>query len=48
MLATKKLDAPTEIQIAKLNFNRKLLGQIFKGDQQSCRWNLGATCRGLD
>lgn len=34
MLATKKLDAPTEIEVAKLNFNRKLLGQIFKGDQR--------------
>jgi glycyl-tRNA synthetase len=34
MLATKKLESPTEIQIAKLKFDRKLLGQVFKGDQR--------------
>lgn len=34
MLATKKLDAPMEIQIAKIKFDRKLLGQVFKGNQR--------------
>ena len=34
MLATKKLDSPMEVQIAKLKFDRKLLGQVFKGDQR--------------
>jgi glycyl-tRNA synthetase len=34
MLAIKKLDQPKEIEIAKLKFDRKLLGQVFKGDQR--------------
>ena len=34
MVATQKLDKPKDITIAKLKFNRKLLGQVFKGDQR--------------
>lgn len=34
MLATKKLDAPKEIEMAKIKFDRKLLGQVFKADQR--------------
>lgn len=34
MLATLKLDKPQEIEIAKLKFNRKALGQAFKQDQR--------------
>lgn len=34
MLATHKLDAPQEIEVAKLKFDRKLLGEAFKGDQR--------------
>lgn len=34
MLAIKKLDEPQEIEVAKLKFNRKLLGQVFKADQR--------------
>jgi glycyl-tRNA synthetase len=34
MVATLKLDQPKEITIAKLKFDRKLLGQVFKGDQR--------------
>ncbi len=35
MLATLKLDKPQEIEIAKLKFNRKALGQAFKQDQRT-------------
>mmetsp|Transcript_27172 Transcript_27172/g.40132 ORF Transcript_27172/g.40132 Transcript_27172/m.40132 type:complete len:701 (-) Transcript_27172:84-2186(-) len=34
MLAIKKLDTPEEIEVAKVKFNRKLLGQVFKSDQR--------------
>lgn len=34
MLATKKVDPPVEIECAKLKFDRKLLGQMFKQDQR--------------
>jgi len=34
MLATQKVDPPQEIELAKLKFNRKLLGQAFKADQR--------------
>jgi glycyl-tRNA synthetase len=35
MLAIKKLDTPKEIVVAKLKFDRKLLGQIFKKEQRA-------------
>jgi len=34
MLATQKLEKPQDITIAKLKFDRKLLGQVFKNDQR--------------
>lgn len=34
MLATLKLDVPQEKEVAKLKFDRKLLGKTFKGDQR--------------
>ncbi|GFH46782.1 hypothetical protein CTEN210_03256 [Chaetoceros tenuissimus] len=34
MLATLKLDQPQEKEVAKLKFDRKLLGKTFKGDQR--------------
>lgn len=34
MLATLKLDAPQEIEVAKIKFDRKLLGAAFKNDQR--------------
>eukprot|EP00559_Dactyliosolen_fragilissimus_P006532 CAMPEP_0184861516 /NCGR_PEP_ID=MMETSP0580-20130426/6184_1 /TAXON_ID=1118495 /ORGANISM="Dactyliosolen fragilissimus" /LENGTH=726 /DNA_ID=CAMNT_0027359043 /DNA_START=110 /DNA_END=2290 /DNA_ORIENTATION=- len=34
MLATLKLDKPKEIHVAKLKFDRKLLGKTFKADQR--------------
>lgn len=34
MVATQKLEAPKEIEIAKLKFDRKLLGKEFKKDQR--------------
>jgi len=34
MLAVKKFDTPQEIEMAKLKFNRKALGFVFKGDQR--------------
>ena len=34
MVATQKVDPPQEIEIGKLKFDRKLLGQAFKGDQR--------------
>jgi len=34
MVATQKLEKPKDITIAKLKFDRKLLGQAFKGDQR--------------
>jgi len=35
MLATLKLDTPKEIEVAKLKFDRKTLGQVFKQDQRN-------------
>uniref|UniRef100_A0A7S3V646 glycine--tRNA ligase n=1 Tax=Chaetoceros debilis TaxID=122233 RepID=A0A7S3V646_9STRA len=34
MIATLKLDKPQEKEVAKLKFDRKLLGKSFKGDQR--------------
>jgi len=34
MLATQKLDKPREIHVAKLKFDRKKLGQVFKANQR--------------
>lgn len=34
MVATLKLDDPQEMEIAKLKFDRKMLGKAFKGDQR--------------
>mmetsp|Transcript_10657 Transcript_10657/g.19902 ORF Transcript_10657/g.19902 Transcript_10657/m.19902 type:complete len:716 (+) Transcript_10657:131-2278(+) len=34
MVATQKLDDPVEKEVAKLKFDRKALGQAFKGDQR--------------
>lgn len=34
MLATQKLDKPRKIYVAKLKFDRKKLGQVFKGNQR--------------
>jgi glycyl-tRNA synthetase len=34
MLATKMVNPPVEVEIAKLKFDRKLLGQVFKQDQR--------------
>lgn len=34
MVATQKLDAPVELEVAKLKIDRKLLGQVFKQDQR--------------
>lgn len=34
MVATIKLDNPVEKEIAKLKFDRKVLGKVFKGDQR--------------
>lgn len=34
MVATQKVDPPEEIEVAKLKFDRKLLGQAFKADQR--------------
>ena len=34
MLATQKLDAPVEIEVAKLKFDRKLLGATFMANQR--------------
>ena len=34
MLATQKLDAPVEIEVAKLKFDRKLLGAAFMANQR--------------
>jgi glycyl-tRNA synthetase len=34
MVATQKVDPPQEMEVAKLKFDRKLLGQAFKGDQR--------------
>mmetsp|Transcript_14514 Transcript_14514/g.21396 ORF Transcript_14514/g.21396 Transcript_14514/m.21396 type:complete len:720 (+) Transcript_14514:77-2236(+) len=34
MFATQKLDTPKDVEIAKLKFDRKLLGKTFKADQR--------------
>ena len=34
MVATLKLDTPQEMEVAKLKFDRKMLGKSFKGDQR--------------
>jgi len=34
MLATQKLDKPREVYVAKLKFDRKKLGQVFKANQR--------------
>jgi glycyl-tRNA synthetase len=34
MVAIQKVDPPREVEFAKLKFDRKLLGQAFKGDQR--------------
>ena len=34
MLATEKVDPPREIELAKLKFDRKVLGKVFKKDQR--------------
>jgi glycyl-tRNA synthetase len=34
MVATQKVDPPVEVTIAKLKFDRKVLGQVFKTDQR--------------
>jgi glycyl-tRNA synthetase len=35
MLAIQKVDPPRQVEIAKLKFDRKLLGRVFKQDQRS-------------
>lgn len=34
MLATQKVEPPVDVEFAKLKFDRKLLGQVYKGDQR--------------
>lgn len=35
MIATEKFDSPKDITVAKLKFDRKLLGMVFKGDART-------------
>jgi glycyl-tRNA synthetase len=35
MLAIQKVDPPRQMEVAKLKFDRKLMGQVFKQDQRS-------------
>lgn len=35
MMATQKFDTPQEIELAKLKFDRKLLGQVFQQEQRT-------------
>jgi glycyl-tRNA synthetase len=42
MVATQKVDPPEEVEFAKLKFDRKLLGQVFKNDQRAVSGALDA------
>jgi glycyl-tRNA synthetase len=42
MVATQKVDPPQEVEFAKLKFDRKLLGQVFKNDQRAVSGALDA------
>ena len=48
MVATQKLDKPKEITIAKLKFDRKLLGKEFKADQRVVSGALEALAQNWD